>query len=176
LLGQNPEDEKKFHDELDAVLGDRDPTFADLVAPEIHRADRERVRCALIRPAYGLGREAINDCEVGGYHVPAGTQVFAFQWVTHRDARLFRCNRCASNLNAGQRSSSPNFRKYAYFPFGAGPRVCIGASFAMMEMILVLATIGQKFRLELDPQHPVEVYPAMSLRPKDGVPVTIRAR
>ena len=80
----------------------------------------------------------------------------------------------------GLREWTPEFEaqlpKYAYFPFGAGPRVCIGASFAMMEMILVLATIGRRLRLELVPNHPVETYPAMSLRPKDGVKITVQAR
>jgi cytochrome P450 len=66
--------------------------------------------------------------------------------------------------------------KYAYFPFGGGPRACIGASFAMMEMMLVLATIGRRFRLETDPEREVEIYPAMSLRPKDAVEVIVKPR
>ena len=66
--------------------------------------------------------------------------------------------------------------KYAYFPFGGGPRACVGASFAMMEIILVLATIGQKFRLQLESDDPLEIYPAMSLRPKDGVKIVVRSR
>jgi cytochrome P450 len=98
-----------------------------------------------------------------------------FQWATHRDARFFD-----EPLRFKPERWTPEFEaqlpKYAYFPFGAGPRVCIGASFAMMEMILVLATIGRKFRLELEPNHAVEVYPAMSLRPKDGVEVRVERR
>jgi cytochrome P450 len=98
-----------------------------------------------------------------------------FQWATHRDARFFDepLRFKPERWTAEFESQLP---KYAYFPFGAGPRVCIGASFALMEMILVLATIGKRFRLELDPNQLVEVYPAMSLRPKDGVRVTIHAR
>ena len=174
LIGRHPEAEKKFHAELDKVLGDRAATFADLPRLKfMEQIVKESMR--LYPPAYGLGREAINDCEVGGYHVPAGTQVFMFQWATHRDARFFdqplefKPERWTSEFEA-------RLPKYAYFPFGAGPRVCIGASFAMMEMILVLATIGRQFRLPLAPDHPVEVYPAMSLRPKDGVKITVRAR
>jgi cytochrome P450 len=108
------------------------------------------MRC--IRPRTDLGREAIKDCEIGGYHVPPGTQVFMFQWATHRDARFFeeplrfKPERWTAEFEA-------QLPKYAYFPFGAGPRACIGASFAMMEMVLVLATIGQRFRLQLDPNH-----------------------
>jgi cytochrome P450 len=174
LLGENPVAEKNFHAELDAVLGNRDATFADL--PRLKYTEqivKESMR--LYPPAYGLGREAINDCEIGGYPVPAGTQVFMFQWATHRDARFFD-----QPTEFMPERWTPEFEarlpKYAYFPFGAGPRVCIGASFAMMEMILVLATIGQRFRLQLDPDHPVETYPAMSLRPKDGVQITVHAR
>jgi cytochrome P450 len=66
--------------------------------------------------------------------------------------------------------------KYAYFPFGGGPRVCIGASFAMMEIILCLAAIGQRFRLELVPDHPVSIYAAMSLRPRDGIKIVVKNR
>ena len=174
LLGQNSEAEKKFHAELDAVIGDREATFADL--PRLKYTEeivKESMR--LYPPAYGLGREAIRDCEIGGFHVPRGTQVFMFQWATHRDPRFFDEPQrfIPERWTTEFESQLP---KYAYFPFGAGPRVCVGASFAMMEMILVLATIGRRFRLELDPNHAVEVYPAMSLRPKDGVHVTIHAR
>jgi cytochrome P450 len=174
LLGRSPEAEKKFHAELDTVLGDRDATFADL--PRLKFTEqilKESMR--LYPPAYGLGREAINDCEIGNYYVPAGTQVFMFQWATHRDARFFD-----QPLEFRPARWTPEFEarlpKYAYFPFGAGPRICIGASFAMMEMILVLATIGRRSRLELLPDHPVETYPAMSLRPREGVKVVVRAR
>jgi len=174
LLGKSPEAENKFHAEVDEVLDGRDATFADL--PRLKFTEqivKESMR--LYPPAYGLGREAINDCEIGGYHVPAGTQVFMFQWATHRDARFFdepqkfKPERWTAEFEA-------KLPKYAYFPFGAGPRACIGASFAMMEMIMVLVTIGKKFRLELVPDHPVEVFPAMSLRPKDGVKVILRQR
>lgn len=174
LLGTNPEAEAKFHEEVDLVLGDRPATFADL--PKLKFTEqvlKESMR--LYPPAYGLGREAINDCEIGGYHVPGGTQVFMFQWATQRDARFF-----AEPNEFRPERWTPEFEsqlhKYAYFPFGAGPRVCIGAQFAMMEMILVMATIGKKFRLQLIPDQLVETYPAMSLRPKDGVTVTVQKR
>ena len=111
----------------------------------------------------------------GVFRVPAKTQVFMFQWVTQRDARFFdqplefKPERWTEEFEA-------KLPRYAYFPFGGGPRACVGASFAMMEMILVLATIGQRFRLELVSDHPVQVYPAMSLRPKDGVKVVVAGR
>jgi cytochrome P450 len=174
LLGTHPEAERKFHAELDDVLGDREPTVADL--PRLHYTEqiaKESMR--LYPPAYGLGREAIDDCEIGGYRVPAGTQVFMFQWATQRDPRFyddpleFKPERWTDEFYA-------RLPKYAYFPFGAGPRACIGASFAMMEIVLALATIGQKFRLELVPDHPVTIWPAMSLRPRDGIKVIVHGR
>jgi cytochrome P450 len=98
-----------------------------------------------------------------------------FQWATQRDPRfydepeMFRPERWTEDF-------IERLPKYAYFPFGGGPRACIGASFAMMELMLVLGTIGQKFCLKLVPDHPVEIYPAMSLRPKDGVMITVQRR
>ena len=174
LLGTNPEAERKFHAELDEVLGGRAPTAADL--PRLKFTEQIAKECMrLYPPAYGLGREAINDCEIGGYQIRAGTQVFMFQWATQRDPRFydepeaFRPERWTEEF-------IERLPKYAYFPFGGGPRACIGASFAMMEIVLCLAAIGRKFRLELDPNHPVEIYPAMSLRPKDGIKIVVRNR
>jgi cytochrome P450 len=174
LLGTNPEAEKKFHAELNEVLGDRAPTAADLPRLKFtEQIAKESMR--LYPPAFGLGREATNDCEIGGYRVPKGTQVFLFQWATQRDPRFydepnkFRPERWTEDF-------IERLPKYAYFPFGGGPRFCIGASFAMMEVILCLASIGQKFRLEVDPDHPVSIYPAMSLRPRDGIKVRVRDR
>src|SRR5437660_12219765 len=174
LIGKHPEVEKQFDAELDEVLGDREPDVTDL--PRLRYAEqiaKESLR--LYPPAYGLGREALDDCEIGGYRVPKGTQVFMFQWATQRDPRLydepleFRPERWTDEF-------VERLPKYAYFPFGHGPRACIGVSFAMMEIILVLATIGQKFRLELVRDHPVSILPAMSLRPKEGVRLVVRNR
>jgi cytochrome P450 len=174
LLGTNPEAERKFHAELDEVLGGRAATMADL--SRLKYTEQIAKECMrLYPPAYGLGREAINDCEIGGYRVPAGTQVFMFQWATQRDSRFyvepesFRPERWTEDF-------VDQWPKYAYFPFGGGPRACIGASFAMMEIILGLAAIGQKFRLEIDRDHPVSIFPAMSLRPKDGIKVVVNNR
>lgn len=174
LLGTNPDAEKRFHEELDQVLGVRSPEMSDLQQLKFtEQIVKESMR--LYPPAYGLGREAINDCEIGGYPVPSGTQVFMFQWVTQRDDRFFDQ---AEKFKPSRwtKEFEEQLPKYAYFPFGGGPRACIGASFAMMEMMLVLATIGQRFRLQVVPEHPVEIYPAMSLRPRDGVRVVVSDR
>src|SRR5437764_2504193 len=174
LIGKHHEAEEKFHAELDEVLGDREPEVTDL--PRLRYTEqiaKESLR--LYPPAYGLGREAIDDCEIGGYHVPKGTQVFMFQWATQRDPRFYD-----EPLEFQPERWTDEFigrlPKYAYFPFGRGPRACIGASFAMMEIILVLATIGQKFRLELVHDPPVSILPSMSLRPKEGIQVRIERR
>ena len=174
LLGNNAAATQEFHAELDEVLGGRPPTFEDLPRLKFtEQIAKEAMR--LYPPAYGLGREAINDCEIGGYPVPAGTQVFMFQWATQRDARFFD-EPLAFKPERWTEAFEAQLPKYAYFPFGGGPRACVGAAFAMMEMILVLATIGQKFQLELVREHLVETYPAMSLRPKNGVKVVVRRR
>src|SRR5688572_26511304 len=174
LLAQNPAVEEKFHAELDDVLGGRLPTMDDL--SRLKYTDmivREAMR--LYPPAYGLGREAVEECEIGGFRVPRKTQIFMFQWVTQRDPRFFP----EPDLFYPERWTEEfavSLPKYAYFPFGGGPRFCIGNSFAMMEIVLVLATIGQRFRLPLAPDHPVSILPAMSLRPKDGIRVRIAHR
>jgi cytochrome P450 len=174
LLALNPDSEKKFHAELDQVLGGRLPTMDDMSQLKFtEMIAKESMR--LYPPAYALGREAINDCEIGGFRVPAGAQVFMNQWATQRDARFFvepetfRPERWTPEFTA-------SLPKYAYFPFGGGPRACIGNYFAMMEVILLLATIGQRFRFSLVPDHPVSLMPAMSLRPTDGIRVTVEKR
>lgn len=174
LLGRHPEIEAQFHDELDAILDNKLPTVADLARLKYTEAiAKESMR--LYPPAYGIGRQNIEECEIGGYRVPAGTQVFAFPWATHRDPRFFD-DPDVFNPNRWTEEFSSRLPKYAYFPFGGGPRVCIGNYFAMMEIVLVMATIGQKLRLKLVDDSPVEILPAMSLRPCAGIPVVIENR
>ena len=174
LLARNPEVEARFHAELDDVIGDRNPTVADLPRLQYTEAIvKESMR--LYPPAYGVGRQAIDECEIGGYRIPAGSQIFAFSWVTHRDPRFFdEPERFWPERWTEEFASRPP--KYAYFPFGGGPRICIGNYFAMMEVILVLATIGRKFRLNLAAERPVGILPAMSLRPLGGIQVRTEAR
>ncbi|HEV7473898.1 MAG TPA: cytochrome P450 [Pyrinomonadaceae bacterium] len=174
LLAQNPEVENKFQAELAEVLGGRLPTMADLSRLQYtEMIAKESMR--LYPPAYALGREAVEECEIGGFRVPAGAQVFMFQWVTQRDPRFFpEPERFYPERWTEDFSNS--LPKYAYFPFGGGPRACIGNYFAMMEIVLLLATIGQRFRFSLLPDHPVSLMPAMSLRPADGIKVTVEKR
>src|SRR5947209_90028 len=174
LLAQNPEAEKKLHAELEEVLGGRAPSVDDL--PRLRYCEwivKESMR--LYPPAWGVGRAAVRDCEVGGYRIPEGMQIFTFQWVVQRDARWydepesFRPERWREEVAA-------RLPKFAYFPFGGGPPQCIGNSFATMEAVLVLSTIARRFRLRLADSHAVELLPAMSLRPKGGVWLKLERR
>jgi cytochrome P450 len=171
LLATHPEAEQKFHAELDEVLGRRAPQVSDL--PKLKFTEmiaKETMR--LYPPAYAVGREAIEDTELGGYAVPRKTQIFAFQWVTQRDPRYFeRPDEFVPERWANE--SIQSLPKYAYFPFGGGPRQCIGNYFAMMEIVLLLATIGQRFRFSMVEDHEVEVLPVLSLRPKNGIKVKL---
>jgi cytochrome P450 len=172
LLATHPEAERKFHAELDEVLGGRAPEVSDLAQLKFtEMIAKEAMR--LYPPAYAIGREAIEETEIGGFRVPKGTQLFAFQWVTHRDGRFFeRPDEFVPERWAnGAMQALP---KYAYFPFGGGPRQCIGNYFAMMEVVLLLATIGQRFRFVVEEE--VDVLPVLSLRPKNGIKVRLLQR
>src|SRR5215212_1530500 len=174
LLAQNPEAEARLAGELEEVLEGRAPTVEDL--PRLRYADwvvKESMR--LYPPAWAVGRECVRECEVGGYRVTKGMQVFGFQWVIQRDPRWFTDPHAFRPERWGEESIS-RLPRYAYFPFGGGPRLCIGNYFATMEAVLILATIAQRFRLRLAPGHEVEVLPALSLRPKHGLKMTLEAR
>lgn len=174
LLATHPEAERQFHTELDEVLNGRAPEVSDL--PKLKYTEmiaKEAMR--LYPPAYAVGREAIEDTELGGFAVPRKTQLFAFQWVTHRDPRYFeRPDEFVPERWASE--AIQNLPKYAYFPFGGGPRQCIGNYFAMMEIVLLLAAIGQRFKFSVVEGHKVEVLPVLSLRPKNGIQVKLAHR
>jgi cytochrome P450 len=174
LLAMNPDTERKFHEELESVLGGRRPEVSDL--PKLKYTEmvaKEAMR--LYPPAYAVGREALEETEIGGYRVPKGDQVFAFQWATHRDPRFFD-NPDGFEPERWTPERSEGLPKYAYFPFGGGPRQCIGNYFAMMEIVLLLATIGQRFRFTLVKDFKVELLPVLSLRPTNGIQVVVEPR
>src|SRR5690242_8349849 len=169
LLAQNPDAERTLAAELDSVLGGAAPTLADLPRlPYTEMVIKESMR--LFPPAWGIGRRAIHDFELNGYRIPAGTNVFLLQWVTHRDPRFFpdpeRFDPERWRDDPIRRGRLPRF---AYFPFGGGPRVCIGAGFAMMEATLLLATLAQRFQLGLLPNSRVTPFFSITLRPKHGL-------
>ncbi|HKQ86402.1 MAG TPA: cytochrome P450 [Candidatus Acidoferrales bacterium] len=176
LLANNPEVEAKLVEELRAVLGEREPTVEDL--PRLRYTEMILKESMRLYPAvWGVGRRAIADCEIGGYRVAAGTNIFIFQALTQRDPRFFSN---PDEFDPERWREDPvrsgKIPRFAYFPFGGGPRVCVGASFAMLEATLLLAMIQQKFHLDLVPGHPVEPLPSVTLRPKHGIRVTVHRR
>jgi len=174
LLSQNPDIENKLVAELEAVLNGRLPTVADL--PNLVYAEqvvKESMR--LYPPVWAFARVAVHDCEIGGYLVRSGTSIAMSQWVMHRDARFF--DRPAEFIP--ERWTDEFVRRlprFAFFPFGGGPRVCIGSSFAMMEAVLLLAVIAQQFRLTLTLGYSLEIWPTVTLHPRHGMPMVITRR
>ncbi len=175
LLAQHPEAEARLHQELDRVLGGRAPTMADL--PELRYTElvlRESMR--LYPPAWILsGRVAARDTELGGFQIPAGSVMSVSQWVVHRDPRFFpQAERFLPERWEGDLEK--RLPRFAYFPFGGGPRLCIGQAFAMMEATLILAAVAQRFRLALVPGQRVVPQPSITLRPRYGVKVRLHER
>ena len=176
LLAQHPEIESKLHQEIDAVLdGGRPPQFEDLARlryTEMVLAEAMR----MYPPAWTVGRLAIREFEVGGYVLPAGSLVLLSQYVMHHDARFFPdpARFDPERFTPEAKDARPQF---AYFPFGGGPRRCIGEGFAWMEGVLLLATLARRWRMRLVPGHTVEMRPRITLRPgRGGVPVTLESR
>ena len=171
LLSENPEAENKLHHELGRVLGGKNPSFEDL--PRLCYTEavvKESVR--LYPPAWSLARTAAEDFEIGGYLVPAGSNVVMSQWIMHRDPRFFPS---PEQFDPGRwfEEHTQRLPRFAYFPFGGGPRYCVGASFAMMEATLLLAAIAQRFRLRMVPGHKVVPVPSITLRPKYGIKMSL---
>lgn len=176
LLGQHPEVESKLTEELEAVLLDRPPALEDL--PRLRYAEMVIKESMRLYPAvWGIGRRAIADCEIGGYRVAAGTNIFIFQSLTQRDARFFT-NPDSFDPERWREDPvrSGKIPRFAYFPFGGGPRVCVGAAFAMMETTLLLAMMQRRFHFELAPGHLVEPLPSVTLRPKHGILLNVHRR
>jgi cytochrome P450 len=174
LLAQHPEIEAKLLAELQSVLKGRSPGPRDLPALRYtERVVKEAIR--LYPPIWAMARTPLNDCEIGGYRVPAGSAVMMSQWVMHRDARYYdEPQRFDPDRWVDERMKG--IPKFAYFPFGGGPRVCIGASFAMMESVLILATVAQRYQVRLSPGFVAEPMPTITLRPKHGIHAMLARR
>jgi cytochrome P450 len=173
LLSQNPDVEAKLHEELGSVLEGRLPTVEDV--PRLRYTEMvlaESMR--LYPPAWAIGRLALRDHEIGGYIIPAKSLVLLSPYATHRDERFFPepTRFDPQRWTEGARESRPQF---AYFPFGGGPRRCIGEGFAWMEGILLIASLARSWRMRLVPGHPVETLPVITLRPKHGMRMTVKA-
>jgi len=174
LLSRHPEVERKLHDELDSVLGGRVPELSDL--PNLTYTDKvikESLR--LYPPAWSLARTVLKDFDLGNYRIPAGANVVMSQWVIHRDPRFF-ADPDRFDPDRWNGDALTKLPKFAYFPFGGGPRQCIGASFATMEALLLLATIGRRFEVRIDKDQEVTPTPSFTLRPKNGIAATLVQR
>lgn len=175
LLAQHPEVEARLHEELDSVLGGRQPTLADLPnLPYSLQIIKESMR--LYPPAWVLnGRLALENVQLGSYTVPKGSTIFISPYVMHHLPQYFD-----EPETFMPERFTPEFEKslpkYAYMPFGGGPRVCIGNAFAMMEAQLILAAMAQQFRLELATDEPVRYKAQITLTPENGIKMRLAAR
>jgi cytochrome P450 len=174
LLSKHAEVRERLEAEVDAVLGDRTPSMEDLPdLPYANRVLQESMR--LYPPAWGLARWCHEADEVGGYYLPPNSSVTLSPFLTHRhpdfwpEPERFDPERFAPEQEKGR-------PRFAYIPFGGGPRLCIGNQFAMTEAMIILVTIVQRYRLELMPGHEVGIDAQITIRPKGGLPMLVYAR
>lgn len=170
-LGTHPEVRQRFHEELDEVLGDSNPGLTDIGELKVtKRIVNETLRA--YPPVHTIARNPTRDVELGGYHVPEGARLHISIWGVHHDEahwtdpEEWRPSRW--------RDTSPGDAGYAFVPFGAGPRACLGRRFSVLEATLVLATIGQQYHLE--PLGPLELAPEATTQPANEVPARVDAR
>lgn len=168
LVGAHPEVDGRLAEEAVGVTAGA----ATGRLPVARAVVREALR--LYPPAWGIGRETTREIEMGGHRIGPGTQVYVVPWVTHRDPRWFPeperfdPDRWADN--------APTESARAWIPFGAGPRGCVGSGFAMIEAPLVLSTLLRRWRFVPVPGHPIELQPAITLRPRHGIRMRIEPR
>jgi cytochrome P450 len=176
LLAQHPDIAKKLAAEMDSALHGRPPSASDAARlPYTEMVIKESMR--VYPPVWAIGRQSIKPFDAGGYHLPAKSNVVILQWTLHRDPRYW----IDPEVFDPERWSPEGVRykpvpRFAYFPFGGGPRVCIGAGFAMMEAILLLATVAQRYRMDLAPKQKVRMLPSVTLRPRRGIKMILHKR
>jgi cytochrome P450 len=171
LLAKHPEVADQLHAELRRVLNGRLPTYEDV--PKL--AYTRQVLAEAMRlypPAYVVGREPVVEVEVGGYRIPPKSSIFMSQYVMQRDPRYFTDPEKFDPLRWTPEAEASR-PKFSYFPFGGGPRVCIGEMFAWTEGILVLATLGQCWQPQLAVDREIGLHPMITLRPQGGVPMRL---
>jgi cytochrome P450 len=174
LLSQHPDVERKLHDELATVLAGRTPHSEDLAQLRYTRMVIEE-SMRLFPPAYIIGRQPVGDDEVLGHCIPAGSAVLILPWLLHRKPALWEDpDRFDPERFAPEHAARRP--RFAYMPFGAGPRICIGGAFAMAEAMIILAAIAQRYRLRLKPGYPVEPQGLITLRPRHGLRMTLERR
>lgn len=167
LISEHPAAEKLLHEEIGSVLGVRSPSLEDI--PHLqYTASVFREALRLFPPAWLITREAVSPYMLGEMNVSPGSTILMSPYATHQDSRFweapaeFRPERWLGDQSNGR-------PKFAFFPFGAGTRICIGEHFAMMEGVLALAAVSQRFRIQLLPVQDVELWPQITLRPKHAL-------
>jgi cytochrome P450 len=174
LLSQHPDATAKLHDELERVLGSRPPRFEDCDAlPYTEQIVQESMR--LYPPVFAVARKAVADSHIGGYLVPAGSEVALWIYMAHHDPRWYPRPEAFEPARFSDPESLQQM-KNAYLPFGLGARTCIGRTFATIEAVLILATVAQRYRLSLVPNHPVALKPRVTLTPKFGIKMITHRR
>ncbi|MEV0601496.1 cytochrome P450 [Streptomyces sp. NPDC050315] len=174
LLSRHPEEQARARQEADEVLGDRAPTAADLERlPYLTRVLKEGMRLYPAAPV--VGRRAVADTEIGGYRIRAGSDVVVAPWVTHRNPDLWEDpERFDPERFTPERVAARH--RYAWFPFGGGPRACIGQHFSMLESVLALATLLRGYELEAADDAEVPVAAGITLQAKGPARVRLRPR
>ncbi|HTW94458.1 MAG TPA: cytochrome P450 [Tepidisphaeraceae bacterium] len=172
LLGLHPEIQEQAHDEIHGRLQGRSPTAEDIPhLPLLTAIFQESLR--IYPPGWGELRQSIGPDEINGYPIPAKSLIVLCQWVTHRHPDFWD----EPEKFDPKRFLAPTLKhRFAYFPFGGGPRICIGMQFSLLEGPLVLATILQHFRVQLVADQPIVPDPTFTLRPRDGLKVILHAR
>lgn len=174
LLAENADAQAALRDELSSVLAGRNPAYDDLSKlPYTRKVVLESMR--LFPPADLLGREATIDCDINGFTVPKNTCVFMSQWVMHRHPRYFE-NPLRFQPERWTEAFERSLPRFAYFPFGGGPRVCIGQAFAMAEATLMLAMICQRLKFAPDPTFQLTLWPSITLRPRCGLRLAVQSQ
>ncbi len=174
LISQHPEVEKKLLEEVARVLGDRLPAVDDLGRLSYtHKVFREALR--LYPPAWAVARRVIEDYSVDGYVIPTGADIFMSQYVVHRDPRFYP-DPLKFDPDRWDSEKESNISKFAYFPFGGGPRRCIGEPFAWMEGVISVATIASKWKMRPVPNQRIVPDPLITIRPKHGIRMIMERR
>jgi cytochrome P450 len=171
LMDQHPEEEQKLRDELKSVLNGRTPEFADI--PKLKYTKQlieETMR--LYPPAWTIGRKSLAADEIDGYKIKPAQNMMLMTYQVHRHPDYWQ-DPDRFNPERFSEENAKNIKKFAYFPFGGGPRLCIGNSFAMMEMQLVIATLAQRFKFRRTEQSEIIKDPLITMRPKNGIKMRV---
>lgn len=173
LLATHPEVEARMHAEIDAVVGDRQPTFDD-VPRLVYTGHIFSETMRLYPPAWAIGRMATQELELGGFRIPRKSIVLLSPYTMHRSSKWWpEPDRFLPDRWAAEDPERP---KFSYYPFGGGPRLCIGERFAWMEAVLILAALGRRWRFRRADDSPIELAPLLTLRPKGGLRLRAEAR